>query len=151
MLELVRKMHATGYTHGNIKAGNFMKSGEQLYLIDFEVSRRWKDLESGKHLSKKELMVNKYQGNRLYRSSFVDYKEPITRRAELESACFVLWRLWSGSLPWEEVIEEKEKVVEMKRTLKCDKMEEIPEFLRKWLSVSRTLSFEEEPPYSQYL
>ena len=65
-------------------------------------------------------MVNKYQGNWLYRSSFVDYYEPITRRAELESVCYILWRLWSGALPWEEVIEDREKVVEMKRKIEVE-------------------------------
>ena len=151
MLELVEKIHGTGYTHGNVKGGNFIKreTGE-LYLIDFEVSRRWMCFETGKHLSKKELKVNKYQGNRLYRSSFVDYSEPISRRAEIESVCYVLWRVWSGSLPWETWIEDREKVMEIKRGLEVEKIEEIPVFLREWLTVSRKLEFEEDPPYELY-
>lgn len=43
MLDLVEKVHKTGYYHGDIRPGNFIWDGEELTIIDFGCSYSKKD------------------------------------------------------------------------------------------------------------
>ena len=63
-MERLRALHAVGFVHNDLKLENLVigrADPNEIYLIDFGLTRRYLDHETKEHLNKKQMHV--FQGN----------------------------------------------------------------------------------------
>lgn len=63
-MERLRVLHAVGFVHNDLKLENMVIGRDdpnEIYLIDFGLTRRYLDNETKEHLEKKKMHV--FQGN----------------------------------------------------------------------------------------
>jgi len=135
------------------------EASKLLHIIDFGLSKRYKDLKSGKHISLKK--GQKFIGSAKYASINAHIGVEQSKRDDLESICYVIAYFLKGRLPWQEILEENEEV-KYKKIADC-KNEQTPEILFKGQpgrycikcleelvalnAYCKNLKFEEEPNY----
>ena len=98
-------MHNISFLHLDIKPDNVLigssdlshPRAKQIFLIDFGISRRYRDPD-GQHLPFKVDLP--FTGNQVFSSvnSFLGYE--LSRRDDLESLIYLLTYLALGNLPW---------------------------------------------------
>eukprot|EP00826_Nyctotherus_ovalis_P033800 TRINITY_DN2755_c0_g1_i5.p2 TRINITY_DN2755_c0_g1~~TRINITY_DN2755_c0_g1_i5.p2 ORF type:complete len:112 (-),score=34.25 TRINITY_DN2755_c0_g1_i5:241-576(-) len=99
----------------------------QFYVIDFGLSKKYKDLKTNKHIPLKK--GKKLTGTARYASINAHLGFEQSRRDDLESICYILVYFLRGSLPWQG-IPVKDKVEKYKKIAEC-KMAQPPETLLK--------------------
>lgn len=132
-----------------------------MYIIDFGLSKRYKDPKTGEHLAIKE--GKSLIGTSRYASLYTHLGIEQTRRDDIESLALSFIYLLKGSLPWEGIRgktkqDKHNKVMEKKMAVAFDELcyglpgneefiynaiEEFGEILK----YSRSLQFDEEPKY----
>ena len=123
-----------------------------LYLIDFGLSKKYKNPKTGEHI--KYFNNHRLNGTARFASIHALEGYELSRRDDLESLCYVLVYLLKGSLPWMKLKNknkfEKYKII---LTMKKKMGENIligdnnnPEFID-FIKYCRGLKFEEEPNY----
>ena len=75
------------------------KRAQQLYIIDFGLSKRYKDPKTDKHISHKK--DRSLVGTVRYVSTFTHEGHEQSRRDDLQSIGFLIIYLLKGSLPWQ--------------------------------------------------
>ena len=124
-----------------------------LYLIDFGLSKKYKNPKTGEHI--KYFNNHRLNGTARFASIHALEGYELSRRDDLESLCYVLVYLLKGSLPWMKLKNknkfEKYKII---LTMKKKMGENIligdnnnPEFID-FIKYCRGLKFEEEGEYN---
>jgi serine/threonine protein kinase len=148
MLNCIQELHERGYIHCDIKPGNFLIRPNARYpicLIDFGLSRAYRDRESGKHY---EYMADVgFTGTCRYASVHAHREQRLSRRDDLISWFYSVVELAHGKLPWPGQ-KNREKTLEIKARMKaeelCDGLHE--NFHIIWQDVKK-LSFSGTPHY----
>lgn len=145
MVERLEFIHCKGIIHRDIKPDNFLFKDEELYLIDFGLCKKWQTNE-GSHI--KERNQRSPLGTANYISVNVQNGIEPSRRDDLESVGYIILFLLlkSGELPWSKCQGHQEMAQQ-----KIQLMEQnLPEFLKNYLTYCRSLGFYERPDY-EYL
>ncbi|OHS97311.1 CK1 family protein kinase [Tritrichomonas foetus] len=158
MLACVEFMHRKHFIHRDIKPDNFMmgvgKKSNQVYIIDFGLSRRFEDPKTLKHInySDKRSMT----GTARYASISAMRGIEQSRRDDMESLAYVWVYLLKGKLPWQGLPaktqkEKMEKIASTKANTNLDNLcRGFPKFFINYIEKVRNLKFDEEPDYKEY-
>ena len=155
MLNRIEFLHSKGFIHCDIKPENFViGSGAKkniIYLIDFGISKRYKNLKTKVHIPYQEGQTMK--GTARYTSINSHLGVSLSRRDDLESLAYCLIYFYKGSLPWQYVKNNNENekyqhLMEMKIEFeRYSFFKELPDNLKKFLQYTKNLEFEETPDY----
>jgi len=145
MIERLEFIHSKGILHRDIKPDNFLIKDEELYLIDFGLCKKWKTNE-GSHI--KERRERSPLGTANYISVNVHQGIEPSRRDDMESVGYIILFLLlkNGELPWSK-LQNHQEITEQKINLL---KQNLPDFLKSYLTYCRSLGFYERPNY-EYL
>lgn len=105
MIQRVEYIHSRLYLHRDIKPDNFLmglgKRQHYVYIIDFGLTKRYRDQKSGQHIPYKD--GKSLTGTARYASINTHVGIEQSRRDDLECLGFVLIYLLKGGLPWQGV------------------------------------------------
>lgn len=156
VLSSLEHVHYAGYVHADLKPDNILfgrKDPEQLYLVDFGLSVRYRDRE-GKH---RPLITNhSFVGTPRYASLRTHMGYTLSRRDDIEQLVYVMIYLFRGRLPWsglriDDPDAKEKQVAKMKANIPLDSIcAGCPEAFRDVLNYARCMEYEEEPQY-EYL
>jgi serine/threonine protein kinase len=144
MLQAVKSLHQNGYIHRDIKPDNFMFDERgKVYLIDLGLCKQY--LRYGQHVARK--LRTGIIGTVNYISVNVHNMNEPSRRDDVESVCYVLWKM-CGGLDWD-IYETTDLSIikDSKQSLVYSESERIPTDLLILLRKTRELDYEEEPCY----
>jgi serine/threonine protein kinase len=144
MLQAVKSLHQKGYIHRDIKPDNFMFDERgKVYLIDLGLCKKYLRYD-GQHIEPK--MRSSVIGTVNYISVNVhNMKEP-SRRDDVESICYVLWKI-CGGLDWDSCETDLSIIKDSKQSLVYSESERVPTELLDLLRKTRELKYDEEPCY----
>ena len=148
-------MHEHDYIHRDLKPENWVigldKEENLIYLIDFGLSKKYKDAK-GEHILYKE--GKSILGTVRYVSIYTHLGIEQSRRDDIESLGYILVYLAKGVLPWQglKAKTQKEryklimnKKIENKPELLCHGL---PEAFCQFFEYARGIQFNERPDYS---
>ena len=154
-LSLVQFMHQRSIIHRDIKPDNFiMGAGPhegQVYVIDFGLSKRYRDPRTLKHGPPAE--HKSMTGTARYASVNAMRGLEQSRRDDLESLGYVWMYLLRGSLPWQGLpaktqAEKMRKIADTKAGTKFEDLcQGFPSAFVEYFRRVRSLKFDEEPNY----
>ncbi|KAK2823919.1 hypothetical protein Q5P01_021094 [Channa striata] len=132
LVDVLEYIHENEYVHADIKAANLMlgySDPEKVYLADYGLSYRY--CPDGVHKEYKENPKKAHNGTTEYTSLDAHKGLAPSRRGDLQILGFCLLHWLCGSLPWDRVLMNPDKVQEMKSRL----IDNLPDSVQK-LSVS---------------
>lgn len=157
MLKRIEYVHRQGFLHRDIKPDNFLigigQNQSMIYLIDFGLSKRYKDARSQKHIPYRD--GKELTGTARYASLNTHLGIEQARRDDLEQIAYVLIYFLKGQLPWQGLPaknkqEKYEQIKIKKATVSVDDLTaSIPKQMKTLLVYARKLTFEEMPDYSK--
>lgn len=148
VLTLIKNIHIAGLIHRDIKPDNFAigyDNQNELYIFDFGLSA--KIYENGEHFK----FNNGYSiiGTTRYASIYNHMGFKQSRRDDLESMWYMIYFLWTGSLPWIDLVEQH-KILKIKKEYKWDDTTVDIEF-KLFIKYIKNLKFDEEPNYDYWI
>jgi len=157
MLARIEYVHTKNFLHRDIKPDNFLiglgkRKLNQVYVIDFGLSKRYRDPKTHKHIP--YLEHKSLTGTARYASINTHLGIEQSRRDDLESLGFVLMYFNRGSLPWQGLKannkkEKYKKIAEKKMTTPVEILcKHFPTEFSTYLNHCRGLRFEDKPDYS---
>lgn len=120
-------MHSKNIIHRDIKPENFLvgvkKKEYQIYVIDFGLSKRYKDPKTGDHIP--YLEGKSLTGTARYASLYTHLGIEQSRRDDMESIGYLLVYFFKGELPWQGLKaktkkEKYKKIMEKKKEMTPD-------------------------------
>ncbi|CAJ2674693.1 unnamed protein product [Trifolium pratense] len=155
MLTRIEFLHSKGLLHRDIKPDNFLmglgKKATQVCMIDFGLSKGYRDPISYKHIPYRE---NKnLTGTARYASCNTHKGIEQSRRDDLESLGYVLLYFLRGSLPWQGLqaatrMQKYEKICNMKFSTRVEVLcKSYPVEFASYFHYCRSLSFDQRPDY----
>jgi len=147
ILNVLKVIHEKGLVHRDIKPDNFLfglnSQFNHIYLIDFGFCKSYL-LPNRDHKEIKK--TNNIIGSYNYASIMSHKRVELSRRDDLESLCYLLIYLCTGSLPWND-IENENEIVLLKYEIINKNKSEYPYILIDLLKYIRNMEFEEKPNY----
>ena len=155
VLSRIEYLHEKGFIHRDIKPENFViglnEKSNLVYLIDYGLSKRYKDKNSGQHIPYRE--NKQLVGTVRYASVNAHLGIEQSRRDDLEGIGYVLVYFYLGRLPWQNKTDKgkplTQKITEKKLTtppeLLCKKM---PREFSYYFHYCKNLKFEDRPDYN---
>ena len=158
MVRRLEYLHSKNYIHRDIKPNNFLLgrynrkfNDNNLYIIDFGLSKEYRDKKTNKHYDYNE--SSKFVGTPRYASVNTHLGIRQSRRDDLESVAYILIYFLNGDLPWQGIkaktkSEKKEKIKISKNKFDVStQCENIPLELIEFLEYTKKLDFYEKPNY----
>lgn len=155
MISRLEYIHAKNLIHRDVKPENFLmglgRKNVILYIIDFGLSKKYKDPKSNIHIPYTE--GKSLTGTARYASINTHMGIEQSRRDDLEGIAYVLLYFLRGNLPWQGInVQNKREKYDMIKDIKAstepDKIAEgFPEEFALYLSYVRALKFDERPDY----
>ena len=155
ILSRIEFIHEKGFLHRDIKPENFViglnEKSNLVHIIDFGLSKRYKDKNSGRHIPYRE---NRHLvGTVRYASINAHLGIEQSRRDDIEGIGYVLVYLYLGRLPWQSKQDKGKpqlsKIMEKKLVtppeILCKKM---PVEFSYYFHYCRNLKFEDRPDYN---
>ena len=155
ILTRIEYIHEKGFLHRDIKPENFViglnEKSNLVYLIDYGLSKRYKDKNSGQHIPYRE--NKQLVGTVRYASINAHLGIEQSRRDDLEGIGYVLVYFYLGRLPWQNKTDKgkplTQKITEKKLTtppeLLCKKM---PREFSYYFHYCKNLKVEDRPDYN---
>ena len=157
MIDGLELIHQCGVIHRDIKPNNFMYGRKEdgddthLYIVDFGLSKFWKDPRTKMHISQKRgrLMI----GTARYASIHIHLGIEPSRGDDLESMGYVLVYLAKGRLPWQGLQKRRKgsSIDEINGKKMSTTTEELctglPACFKEMIDYAKSLSFQQEPNY----
>lgn len=152
MLERIEHIQSCHFIHRDVKPDNFLighKKSSTIYLIDFGLSKRFRNPKTGQHIPWKE--GKNLTGTARYASLSTHLGYEQARRDDLEGLGYVLIYFLKGKLPWQglQAKTKKEKYKKIKdikkETTLEDLCETLPNEFVKYMNYCRSLNFEDKP------
>jgi casein kinase I homolog HRR25 len=139
MVDRIKVLHSKGLVHRDLKPDNFMFSDDHVvYLIDLGFTKSY--LIDGKHIPYKEL--NGIIGTPNYMSVNVHRGINPTRRDDVESLVYIMFKMFHQVLPWEHV-DGVDEVCKIKLTI------QLPIMFKDIMDYIRSLEYDETPNYEK--
>ncbi|CAH1405222.1 unnamed protein product [Nezara viridula] len=155
MIKLIETIHEKAFIHRDIKPDNFLmgigRHCNQLYLIDFGLAKKYRDMRTRLHISYRE--DKNLTGTARYASINAHLGIEQSRRDDMESLGYVMMYFNRGSLPWQGLKaatkkQKYEKISEKKMSTPVDSLcKDFPAEFGMYLNYCRGLKFEEAPDY----
>jgi casein kinase 1 len=154
MVARIEHVHQKDYLHRDIKPDNFLTGAEDepavIYLIDFGLSKRYRDVKTKQHIPYKEGRT--LTGTARYASVGSHMGIEQGRKDDIEAIAYVLLYFLLGELPWQgiHVVSKQEKyhrICDMKMNLNNSVMKGHPAEFLQMLNYAKSLKFEEKPDY----
>ena len=155
VLTRIEMVHEKGFLHRDIKPENFViglgQKSNMVHIIDFGLSKRYKDKTSGQHIPYRE--NRDLVGTVRYASINAHLGIEQSRRDDIEGIGYILVYLYLGRLPWQgkqdkakpQVSKIMEKKLITPPEILCKKM---PIEFSYYFHYCRNLKFEDRPDYS---
>ena len=159
MISRIEYLHKKGIVHRDIKPENFVfgnttEDSKTLYLIDYGLSQRYINQNTGEHIKYQE---NCSPSGTIRYLSINTHKGIIqSRRDDMESLGYVLIYFLTGKLPWQGAPGDtnstrSQNVLNIKlETSIEDLCNGLPKEFLIYMKNIRSLQFDEEPYYSSY-
>lgn len=152
ILDRLETVHKAGVVHGDIKPSNIVTGRgsryKTLYLIDHGASKFYIDCNTGEHREETNMM--RRVGTPLFSSSRWEEGRSCCRKDDLESLCYTLIFLGTGTLPWFNET-NREEVTKMKKFMAardiCHGLDGTFEIILKGI---RRIQYREKPNYSYF-
>lgn len=145
MLHAVQALHEHGYLHRDIKPDNFMFDQEgKIFLIDLGLCKKYLT-PTGQHVPYKRRSAETILGTANYISVNVHHGHEPSRRDDVESICYVLWKI-GGGLDWGTHSDEDWATICEKKTALLHHPG-IPAALLRLLQRTRNLHYFDTPCY----
>lgn len=152
----VEHIHSRNFIHRDITPDNFLmgvrKRGNMVYIIDFGLSKRFRDPETCLHILFRE--DKNFIGTTRYASVNAHLGVKQAHRDGLESLAFILIYFLCGSLPWQGLKATSKKkheciVRDKKMTTSPDNLcHGLPNEFGIFLKYCRALRFDDKPDYA---
>ena len=156
-ISLLETLHKRGMIHRDIKPENFCFGGEdspnQLYLIDFGLAKPYLDSNGAHH---PVTYGHSLTGTARYASVRALQGVEQSRRDDLESLAYSLIYLLKGSLPWQGLREQDQrmrmqKILELKCSITPAQLcAGLPQAFTSFVQSVKRLGYDEEPKYAEY-
>ena len=156
MINILEYVHSKNVVHVDVSTNNFVlglgKKSRNLFLIDFGMATSFVD-EKGDHIpySENHFLRGTYMFSSLYNNFGFEHG----RREDMVSLGYILLYLLTGTLPWEDLINENPKY----KYLRCDvatlknqfrknlRTYDYPQEFIIYMEYNQSLYFEEKPDY----
>ncbi|CDR41257.1 CYFA0S06e05006g1_1 [Cyberlindnera fabianii] len=160
MISLVEAVHANDLIYRDIKPDNFLigRPGQpdenQIHLVDFGMAKQYRDTKTKQHIPYRE--KKSLSGTARYMSINTHLGREQSRRDDLEALGHVFFYFLRGQLPWQGLKaptnkQKYEKIGEKKRTTHVNDLGQgLPNQFSQYLTLVRSLGFEETPDYEKY-
>jgi serine/threonine protein kinase len=140
---LLKIIHEKGLVHRDIKPENFLmglNSLNELYLIDFGFCKKY--IDNDQHIKIKN--THGTIGSLNYASIMSHKHMELSRRDDLESLGYMLFKFYKGFLPWDTDLDENEILHKKSEIINSV---EYPKVLMDYYKYVLSMEFEETPHY----
>jgi len=157
LISRIEFIHGKNFIHRDMKPDNFLmglgkKQGNQVYVIDFGLAKKFRDQRTHQHIAYRE---NKnLTGTARYTSINTHLGIEQSRRDDMEALGYILIYFLQGTLPWQGLraktkAQKYEKISEKKLSTPVEELcKGAPAEFATYQNYVRSLRFEEKPDYA---